>query len=474
MDTINGKIRLITAILAVFFVSTAWGDPVLLTQDMINAAGSTFYVTKDYIADGAVLHLGNRQKLVFNGGSFDQMILVGNHSRLEVKGKKPVFGKNVCIKGIWDVREAHDGWFVYEEGTDFIANQLIKNMLAFSNDSSYCHLFFEEDRTYYFELPYHGDAAVGDMFTYHIRNGKKIRHYGELYDDNYSFLRIFTIPSNTKITLNNTMQMLPTGLGAYFVFWEYGKENVIIEGNGTIAGDNKVHDYTTPFTNAKFYGEWGHIFRCFKCKNFVFKGITLRDSFGDCLMFQGSQLPDECGVRYADGLLVENVSIIGARRNGMAIGARNVVIRKCCFVGCGSDAAKGTSPRSAVDFEPDDIVYYSEIGNQNVLMENCTFIDNYYDVASYSNNLVDYGKVATTIKNCVFTAPLKITNTFWLRFEKCYIPFIWSEKDSASKSLYSKYLEFLDCDFGPVDYGTINTWTKMSNTFTNCKYNIKK
>ena len=456
-------------VIAIGILTACGNNPTLLTQKMLDNAGEIFVVTKDYTAGDAILRMTNQQTIVFNGGRIDNVILVGNHSNLFVKGSNPVFGKNVYIKGVWDIEEVHDGWFEFEEGRNFIANQLINNMLAFSNDSTFCHLFFEEDRTYYFELPYRGNARLGDMLSYSMVNGKKTYHFVELYDEEFAFLRIFTIPSNTTVTLNNTMQMLPTELGAYFVFWENGKENITIEGRGAIIGDNQEHCFDTPMVG-QYYGEWGHIFRCFRCKNFVFRGITLKDAFGDCLIFQGSNILNEFRSRFADGLLVENVKIIGARRNGIALGARNVIIRNCYFEGCGNDEAKGTKPRSAIDFEPDGIKYYPEIGNQNVVMENCTFENNYYDVASFRNNLKNYGSNATTIKNCYFTAPLKIESTYWMRFENCYIPFIWNSKDDESQLLYSTNIEFIDCNFGQLD----TVVPSPKNIYKNCKFNTAK
>lgn len=460
-------------ICVVFSIITACGkSPTVLTQKMLDKAGATFVVKGDYTANGAIMYLGNQQELVFDGGKIDHVILVGKHSKLKVKGTKPVLGKNVIIKGVWDIEEAHDGWFEFEEGRGFLSNQLIQNMLAFSNDSLFCHLYFEEDRTYYFELPYKGKANFGDEFTFHYnKDGKIKRHYLEVYGDNYSFLRIFTIPSKTTLTINNTLQMLPTNVGAYFVFWEYGKENVTIEGKGTIAGDNKEHLYTSPYAGPKYYGEWGHIFRCFKCKNFVFRGITVRDAFGDCIIFQGSHLPNEYGSRFADGLLMEDVKIIGARRNGVAIGARNVIIRNCHFENCGIKTVKGTAPRSAIDFEPDKVKSYPEIGNQNVLMENCTFKNNCFDVASYNNNLNDYGTIATTIKNCSFTAPIKIHNTYWLRFENCIISSVYNGRSIKFKS---KHLEFKDSEFEQWDFSIRKKLTKAHHSFVNCKFNTKK
>jgi hypothetical protein len=452
---------------------TACGkNPTLLTQKMLNEAGTCFVIKGEYTADGAILQLADQQELSFENGKIDNAILVGNHSFLKVKSNNPVFGKNVQIKGVWDVDEVHDGWFEYEEGRGFIANQLIKNMLAFSNDATFCHLYFEEDRTYYFELPYHGNASLGDEFSYHINDdGKKKRHYREVYNDEYSFLRIFTIPSNTTLTIDNTLQMLPTNMGAYFVFWEYGKENVTIEGSGIIAGENKDHLYTTPYAGKSYYGEWGFLFRCFKCKKFVFRDITLQDSFGDCIGFSGSTYPNEHGLRCADGLLVENVKIIGARRNGISLSARNVIIRNCHFEDCGIEKVKGTSPRCAIDFESSSVKRYPENGNENVLMENCTFKNNSRDVSTHRNNRKDYGRIATTIKNCIFTDKVKLGNSYWMRFENCYFSFLYNKDDIRSVLLNSHFMEFVNCEFGQWDAKIPKTKTKSNNSFINCKFN---
>ena len=155
MDSINKKLLLCIAFCAIVGTMTAYGKKAYkLTQSMLDNAKGSFVIKKDYSGFGSVLYLPEHLELIFNGGSIDNAELVGNHSSLHVKGRKPVFGKNICISGVWDVVEVYDGWFEFEEGRDFLSNQLIRNMLAFSNDSTFCHLFFVEDRVYYFELPY--------------------------------------------------------------------------------------------------------------------------------------------------------------------------------------------------------------------------------------------------------------------------------------------------------------------------------
>lgn len=475
MEAIKKKIWFSVFFCALVGTMMAGEKPVLLTQNMLDKAKGVFVVKKDYTASDAVLYLPKQLKLVFDGGKIDNAELVGNHSVLEVCGSKSVFGKDIRISGMWDVEEVHDGWFEFEEGRDFISNQIISNILAFSNDDTFCHIFFEEDRIYYFELPYKENVKIGEKIGYHMEDGKKKRHYSDIYYDTYDYLRIFTIPSNTRIILNNTLQMLPTNQGAYFVFWEFGKENITIEGTGTIAGDNKEHLYTLPYIGKEYYGEWGYLFRCFKCHNFVFRGITVRDAFGTCISYQGSYLKydKETRPRYADGLLIENVKVIGARRNGICLGVRNAVVRNCHFEGCGTDEAHGTLPRCGIDFEPDGAKSYPEIGNQNVLMENCTFKDNYHDISSAGNNTVDYGQTATTIRNCVFPDPVRLVVTYWLRFENCYISSFRNVDDDRSVIKYCKNNTFVDCEIGKWDAAIPTKTTKNNNSFINCKFNSK-
>lgn len=439
----------------------------VLTQEMLNVEGKTFYVKADYSLVGATLTIPEGKELVFSGGSLNNGEIVGTNTSIRVLQSRPMFGLDLVISGTWDVPEVHDGWFSFDESKEYISNQIIKNILTFSNDETPCHIFFEENRTYYFELPYKERKALGAMVSTKDVNGVTKRVYSDLYGDEFDYLRIFTIPSNTHLTVNNKLKMLPTNIGAYFVFWEYGKSNIIVDGTGVIAGDNTAHRYDLPMAGKDYFGEWGHIFQCFRCANFTFKDITLEDAFGDCIIYSGSVNPKETKNRWSSGLLVENVKFIGARRNGLAVGARDVVIRNCHFENCGTDEVHGTKPRAAVDFEPDGLSVYEEIGNENVLMENCTFVGNYYDIASYNNNRARYGKIATTVRNCTFTSTVRLTESRWMRFENCYFPKLFNTN-------LSRHLEFVNCEFGEIGEETAKAPKHYYYSFTNCKFNTKK
>ncbi len=441
----------------------------ILTQEMLNVPGDVFFVRGDMTLADTTVTVPAGKTLVFAGGSLDGGKIVGTGTSIQMLQTRPAFGLNLVVSGTWNVPEVHDGWFAFDDSPEYVSNRVISNILAFSNDSTSCHIFFEENRKYFFELPYKGRADLANLVSTTVVDGQKKHVYSELDTDKFAYLRIFTIPSNTHLTINNTLKMLPTNQGAYYVFWEYGKENVIVDGTGTIAGDNDWHRYDSPFLGKSYYGEWGQIFRCMRCKDFTFRDITISDSFGDCVIYNGSYYPDEQNQRWASNLTMERVKILRARRNGVAIGARNVTITKCHFEGCGTDKVKGTAPRCAIDFEPDKVSTYPALGNRKVVMDDCTFADNYYDVASSLNNLPGFGVVATTIKNCRFTSRLRITATYWMRFENCKIPSLYKKSDNSRYT--SKHIEFVNCEFGEDSDSVRAKFSKETNKFTNCTFN---
>ncbi len=467
------RLVIVWACMLVTTLASALGvTDAVLTQEMLDGATKTFVVRKNYNLLGQTLVVPDGLSLSFVNGSMDNGELQGTNSSVEVLGRSPVFGLDLKISGTWNAPEVHDGWFAFDSTPEAVSNQVISNILAFSNDSTFCHIFFEEPRKYFFELPYNGPMNIGEKLSVRKVNGKYVRDYSDLDTEKHAYLRIFTIPSNTHVTITNSLKMLPAKHGAYYIFWEDGKENITIDGDGTIAGDNDRHIYESPFAGKEYYGEWGHIFRCVRCKNFTFKDITLSDAFGDCLIYSGSYVPDEPNTRWASGLTLDHVKILRARRNGVAIGARNVRIVDCYFEGCGTDEVKGTAPRSAIDFEPDGVKSYPAIGNRKVVMENCTFKNNYIDVASSVNNIPGYGVVATTIRNCQFTSRVKIITTYWIKFENCYIPFLYRKK--GEDQCASKNISFVNCEFGE-DRETVQSYfSKQTNKFTNCKFNTKK
>lgn len=379
-------------------------------------------------------------------GHIDKGEIKGNHSRLNVHTDFPAIGLDVIISGVWCNSQVYDSWFDFNASSSFVSNRIINNILGLTNDDEFCHIVFQADRTYYFELPYKGDTHIGDRLSYSMVNGKKKRNYAELYKDKYAHLRIFTIPSNTHLTIQNSFRMLPTNQGAYFVFWEYKKTNVTIDGKGCISGDVRGHLYNSPFIKGSdYFGEWGHIFCCKACSNFSFKDVTVQESFGDCIVYTADYSNLKISDRTSKNLLVDGVIIKYARRNGITIGAKDVLIQNTVFESCGVDLIRGTAPYAGIDFEPDGVRIYPETGNENVHMKNCFFMNNKYDISSTFNNLSDYGKVATRIDDCEFTAPLRLNTTNWMEFNNCIIPAITNFQNKITTQCPVRHMRFKRC-----------------------------
>lgn len=408
----------------------------------------TLLVASPLNLKGGVLKLRKKSILVVcENGSISNGTIVGKRSQLVVKGTRPAIATNVTLSGLWRNKVVLDRWFDFDNTGHFNANRLLENMLALTNDDDTCHIILDADRCYFVEMPYKGEANLGDMISYTLdEKGQKKRNWEDLSKDEFAFSRIFTIPSNTHLTIQNRIELRGTNQGSYYLFWEYQKENITIDGHGSVSGDARTHLYTSPFMKGgSYYGEWGHVFSCIACRNFTFRDITIENAFGDCVYYEPDYWTRFMKDRCSHNLTMEGVRIRYARRNGLAVGSKGAIIRGCTFEGCGSDQVKGTAPRAAVDFEPDGMKRYPEIGNENVVMENCTFVGNKHDVSSTHNNTREYGRVATTIRNCRFTAPVRFNATNWIAFENCQIPDFTNHKGAVSSDEPIRHVTFKDC-----------------------------
>ena len=465
-------LQVIVPILLFFSAGAYENTALLLTQKTVDEAGSQLVIKKNYTLGGKTITLPENTVLVFKGGKLDNGEIIGNHTKIKMSQNRPAFGTKILIAGNWDVPEVKDSWFDFDSSSSFISNQIISNALAMSNDSTFCHVIFDEKRIYRFELPYHGRADLGEMVSRRIVNGKKRRNYSDLRSEKFSFLRIFTIPSNTTVTINCVFEMLPTDMGAYYVFWEHYKENVTVEGHGRIIGDAQNHLFTTPFNadSKSYFGEWGTIFQCNMCKNFKFLDITIEGAFGDCIFYSSRVSESDAfhSVNYSSDLVIENVKIRYARRNGVVIGAKNVQIRNCLFENCGIDEIHGTQPWAAIDFEPDDLLINEDFRCENVQMTNCVFNNNRIDVNSYQVTQPDFGEYAVVISNCIFPNPVSINSSHWMKFKNCDFSFLKSGNNSFSMFTNSTNLLFEDCTFKKLDASRQKRSLQKGNRFENC------
>ena len=438
----------------------------VLTQSMINMPNNVYKIRYDFDLNGATINLPANSVLQFVGGSIKNGTLNGNNTVIEADSNAIIFD-SVVIEGTWNVEHIYDSWFAFNTSPSYISNQIITNILALSNDNVYNTIHFDADRTYYFENTYKGKTNLGDDVR---------PDYWKLNTSDYDFLRIFTgFTSNTHLIVNNTIQMLPTNQGAYFIFHIEGKSNIEISGTGTINADAKDHLYTDPFAGTNYYGEWGHIFNFRSCDNIVIRDITVGYAFGDALAFSNIAYNNN-GTKAAGpatkNVLIDGVKVLYARRNGIALGGNNYTITNVYFEGCGSDEIKGTAPMAGIDFEND----YTEVEPSgvcsNVSMSSCKFKNNKYDVSSTIRD--DLGPVPrgqlVTISDCNFTSPLRLNRTNGLTFNNCHIVGISNHDNSISPWFASKDLVFNSCVFDELNPYLAISAEEQNKKFINPTY----
>lgn len=439
----------------------------LLEQANINKPNTVYVVRYDFCLGGATITLPKNSTLKFEGGSIDNGTIVGNNSCIISDIDKTILGKDLVIEGTWNIEHIYDKWFAFDSSADFLSNQIITNILALSNDNVYNTIHFDADRTYYFENTYKGKTNLGDDVR---------PNYWLLNTPDYDFLRIFTgFTSNTHLIVNNTIQMLPTNQGAYFIFHIENKENITISGTGAINGDAKDHLYTDPFAGTDYYGEWGHVLNFRSCNNVVVRDITIGYAFGDGIAL-GNAAYNNSGVKEA-GLATKNVTIdavkvLYARRNGISLGGNNYTITNVYFEGNGSDTIKGTAPMAAIDFENDYVDIEPSGLCTNVSMNNCKFKDNKYDVSSTIRDdlyEVPRGELVN-ISDCNFTSPLRLNRTNGLTFSNCHIVGITNVDNSIAAWYVSKDLVFNNCVFDELNPYLAISAEEQNKKFINPTY----
>lgn len=436
-------------------------------QNKFNKPNTIYKVTKDLDLNHCVLTIPEGCALQFDGGTISNGSLFGNFTKIIADSSTVIFGQQIHIEGSWDIADIYDEWFWFDTDPSYISNDTIKNILALSNDSINNTIHFDADRTYYFENTYKGKTNLGDDVR---------PNYWLLNTPDYDFLRIFTgFTSNTHLIVNNTIQMLPTNQGAYFIFHIENKENITISGTGAINGDAKDHLYTDPFSGTDYYGEWGHVLNFRSCNNVVVRDITIGYAFGDGIAL-GNAAYNNNGVKEV-GLATKNVTIdavkvLYARRNGISLGGNNYTITNVYFEGNGSDSIRGTAPMAAIDFENDYVDIEPSGLCTNVSMNNCKFKDNKYDVSSTIRDdlyEVPRGELVN-ISDCNFTSPLRLNRTNGLTFSNCHIVGITNVDNSIAAWYVSKDLVFNNCVFDELNPYLVISAEEQNKKFINPTY----
>lgn len=311
----------------------------VLKQSMFNKKADEYVVRHRYNLSGETIKIPEGARLVFKGsGSVTNGTLIGQRSSLKVNSKKTVF-YDIAISGLWNVEEIFSNWFDFGEIADDNTRNF-QNLCILTDDDCHGVIHISE-----------GDYPV------------------ELTSDNISCLKP---NSNTEIVLDGNIMLQPNALKEYNIIDITKKTNVIISGNGSVVGDVDKH--------IGRYGEWGMGLNITSSKDITIKDIHIKNCWGDCIYLGQSKIASD---EYSENVRIEHVTCEAGRRQGLSlIAGKNIQIKNSRFINTGK--IKYTAPGRGIDIEPND----NKTVVQNILIEDCSFSDNYNnnDLLTYNLN----------------------------------------------------------------------------------------
>ncbi len=161
----------------------------VLTQTMINKANTRYIIQYDYDLDGATITIPEGCTLDFQGGSFSNGTLSGNHTYIQ-GGNSGIFKSNLSISGTFDNAEIDLSYF-QAIGVDIVSNLIVDIVSCFPNLS---RLKFPEKAT----------VRVNSTITI-VRSGKTIIIEGNnatLKGEGTSAFYYLNITSDTTVIEN--------------------------------------------------------------------------------------------------------------------------------------------------------------------------------------------------------------------------------------------------------------------------------
>ena len=169
------------------------------------------------------------------------------------------------------------------------------------------------------------------------------------------------IPSNKIINLNeSTVKCITNNKQNYNIFTLANVSNIILK-NGFIIGDRQTHTGTS--------GEWGYGVALRNADNIKLENLIISECWGDGINIDHNGNPTTMNTN----VYINECICDGNRRQGMSIGnGENIYITKSQFINTGNNS-KYTNPGAGVDIEPSINTSYLN----NVIFENCDFINNY-------------------------------------------------------------------------------------------------
>ena len=261
--------------------------------------GRVLFIYEHYNLEGKTLSMPENSTICFRGGRISNGAIVGNNT--SITGITRSIFDNVEIKGTWNVKSISTRMFVSTE-----KENSLKQVFALTNETVNNEVYI----------------APGS----YILNAKQNK-------------QILTVKSNTKVTIDGAINLVPNDYTWYNMFYVSG-DNITIKGKGLVCGDKQNHMGKD--------GQWGMGVAIYNGHNILMSGITIKDCWGDCI-YIGQNSTD---------ITIKKCNLISGRRQGISItSAKNVLIEKSTI-----QDVSGCDPQFAIDLEP----------NKNDTVENIT------------------------------------------------------------------------------------------------------
>ena len=342
-----------------------------LTQSMISKENTIYIIQYDYSLNGQTIIIPDNCVLKFEGGQLKNGTINFNNCNIDNIGNSIILN-NCTLKGSLNKQVIYSDWFYFnsDDCTDTL-NDVFKI-------SEGCRFIISEG-----------------VYKISVKN-----LVGTDYADPIN-TSILQPQSNSHITINGTIQLIPNDRTHYNIIGIVDKDNILLDGTGEIIGDVETHTGTT--------GEWGHGVLISGSRNINVKDLRISYCWGDGLSVSYAEkiLTDKGLVNspYSPPEIINITNIKSSynRRLGISIiNGDGIILENSITEGNGT--INGTSPKAGLDIEPNP--------NQsvnNVIVNGCLFYDN---VVTYfpSDGLIKDEAISCIIQNSICKKQVTIGN----------------------------------------------------------------
>ena len=342
-----------------------------LTQSMISKENTIYIIQYDYSLNGQTIIIPDNCVLKFEGGQLKNGTINFNNCNIDNIGNSIILN-NCTLKGSLNKQVIYSDWFYFnsDDCTDTLSNVF--------KISEGCQFIISEG-----------------VYKVSVKN-----LIGTDYADPMN-ISILQPQSNSHITINGTIQLIPNDRTHYNIIGIVDKDNILLDGTGEIIGDVKTHTGTT--------GEWGHGVLISGSRNINVKDLRISYCWGDGLSVSYAEkiLTDKGLVNspYSPPEIINITNIKSSynRRLGISIiNGDGIILENSITEGNGT--INGTSPKAGLDIEPNP--------NQsvnNVIVNGCLFYDN---VVTYfpSDGLIKDEAISCIIQNSICKKHVTIGN----------------------------------------------------------------